>query len=143
MRSAWGRKLRVVRIAAMKPSVSSAKDPGCMGGCPNFQWGRELVRLARPLPISELLDAVAAHGIVHRGPGQPRPFDLGVFIGFERAMPFLAAAGGGLIESGVGVRPANHPVPGIARILLDPETRAGIVDGAPRAALPFGLRLFI
>jgi hypothetical protein len=32
MRSACGRKLRVVRTAAMKPTVSSKVDPGCMVG---------------------------------------------------------------------------------------------------------------
>src|SRR5690349_20631757 len=142
MRKACGRKLRVVRIAAMKPSVSSAKDPGCMWKMSEVQGWRELVRRARPLSVGKLFDAIATHGVVHRGPGQARPFDLGVFIGFERTMPFLAAAGGRLLELGVGIRPADHPEPRVARFLFDPVARAGVVDRIPRAALPFGLRLF-
>src|SRR5688572_24088544 len=94
MRSAWGRKLSVVRMAAVKPSVSSSRDPGCMMG-PRFQEWWESVRRARALSVSQLFDPIPAHGVVHRRPGEPRPLDLGFLIGFERTMPFLAAAGGG------------------------------------------------
>src|SRR4029453_4415782 len=78
-----------------------------------------------------------------RGPGQARPCDLGVVIGLERAMPLFPAAGGGFLEFGVGIGSADHPVPGIARFLFDPESRTGVIDRAPCATLPLGLRLFV
>src|ERR1051325_773419 len=104
-----------------------------------------MLRLARALSVSELFDAVAAHGVVYAAPGQARPFDLGVLIGLEWAVPLFAAAGGGFLEFRVGVGPADHPVPeiGIARFLFDAIARAGIVDRAPSLALPLRFCLVI
>src|SRR3954468_19452312 len=93
----------------------------------------------RALAFHQLLDAVAAHRVIDIGPGAARPLGLGGIVILERAVPFLAAAGGRLIELGVAIGAPDHPEAGLAALLLDAEPGIGVVHRLPGPFLPGGL----
>src|SRR5581483_2321753 len=143
MRIAWGMKDEVVRLAATRPIASNQEawagiSGSGRGGFLLFGLGIELAVGA--LALHQLLDAVAAHGVIHRGPGAARPFDLGGVVVVERAIPFLGAAGRGLVEMRVAIGASHHPVAGLAALLLDAEPGIGVIDRFPGTFLPGGFR---
>src|SRR6185369_1488922 len=93
----------------------------------------------RALALDQLLDPVAAHRVIDRGPGPARPFDLGGVVIVERSVPFLAAASRRLVELGVAIGAAHHPEAGLAALLLDAEPGIGVIDRLPGPLLPGGL----
>src|SRR5262249_46090372 len=97
------------------------------------------VRRLRVLAPRQLLDAVAAHGVIDRRPGAARPLRLRGVVIIERPVPFLAAPGSGRASAGVALGTAHDPIAGLAALFLDAEAGIGVIDGLPGALLPSGL----